>query len=379
MLGGGRWALAGALVAGVLVWAVPAHAHVQTVADRNDRPGPLDIRSARHAHSGSKVTHTITTFGAWRPALLGLRTPNFFALSISTDGDAPAERVVVVYSAGGRVTARIYSGDGRFVAGATAAKPNARTVRISFLRSRLGTGLQYRWQALSFFASPRTCPRGCVDRAPNRGRILHDIRAPVVSFPVPGVPPAPTYDVSFTVSDAGGAGLAEWRLEQRDLGSTTWNEVGTGTSVGIQNVSFPAAAGDNDEFRVVAVDKHGNTTTSPVRIVSVPVDDGSFTFGGTWTAGGSPLDFMGTLRTAGDPGATASYAFTGRHVALVAPGGTGSAQVVIEGVIQPGINLASFTGPRQIVFEASFPTATPQTLVLTVLGGPFPIDGIIVR
>jgi len=379
MRSGGSRALLGALVAGVLAWAAPAHADIRSVTDGNDRPGPLDIKSARHAHSGSRVTHTIATFGAWRPALLGLRTPNFLALSISTDADAQAERIVLVYSAGGRMRATIFSGDRSFVGGATAAKPSARTVRITFLRSRLGTRPGYRWQALSFFASSGTCPRGCLDRAPNSGRVLHDIRAPVVSFPVPGVPAAPTYDVSFTVSDAGGAGLAEWRLEQRDHGSATWNAVETGTSVGAQSVSFPAAAGDNDDFRVVAVDKHGNSTTSPVRIVSVPFDDGSFTFGGTWTAGGSPLDFMGTLQTAADPGATASYTFTGGHVALVAPGGVGSAQVVIEGVVQPGINLASFTGPRQIVFEATFPTATPRTLVLTVLGGPFPVDGIIVR
>ena len=69
-----------------------AYADTRAISDGNDRLGPLDIRSARHAHDGARVVHTISTFSTWRVGLLGLNTPNLFALEISTDADPALER-----------------------------------------------------------------------------------------------------------------------------------------------------------------------------------------------------------------------------------------------------------------------------------------------
>ena len=374
--------VATAVVVSVLAGTQTAFAGTGTTPDANDRPGPLDIKSASQGHQGSaRVTHTITTFSSWRIGILGTNTPNFFSVEISTDSDRAPERTVLAFSAQGRMVGWVFGPNGQFVGSATASRPNNRSVRVSILRSRLGSPAGYRWQALSFFRAPGACRRGCLDRAPNgSGRVLHDLTAPTVSFPQPGVPADVSYDVAFSVADTGGAGIAQWRLERRPFGTTTWSPVlPPGTTSGDQSVPFTAAEGQDDEFRVVVSDHHGNTSTSPVRIVSVPEDDDSFTYNPAWTMGGTPDDFLDTLHTSSEVNATASYIFNGSYVALVAPAGVGTAQITIDGASHGSVDLSTFTGSRQIVFQTSFPSASELTLAVTVIGGTVPIDGIIVR
>ena len=253
----------------MLAVAETAQAGTDTVRDRNDRPGPLDIRSASQGHSGTKVTHTIRTFANWPIGLLGPSTPNFFSLEISTDSDRAVERVVVIFSTPGRMIAGVFTRSGSFLARTGASRPNAHTVKVTIRRALLGNPAGYRWRALSFFRSPSPCGDGCLDRAPG---LRHDITAPTVSFPLPPPPASMMYNLDFTVGDVGGSGLALWRLEQRDVpGPGPWTVVDSGTAPGPQSVPFTAALpGDTDEFRVVGVDRHGSRTVSPIRAVTVP-------------------------------------------------------------------------------------------------------------
>lgn len=249
-----------------------AQANAYTEQDANDVAGPLDIRSASHRHAGTKLVHTIRTFSGWRAGLLGARTPNYFLLELNTDSDTPPERSILVVSRKGRVVALVFGpGPRRRYLGTVVAKhPNRKTLRLVIPRRRLGYPAGYRWQAFAFYKSKRACKRGCFDRAPNGGaasRVLHDIRAPKIVFPelTPG---GLVYDVKFTVRDAGGSGLAWWRLEHRDPGGD-WGAYPDVTDVGDQLVEFTAdAAGDVDDFRVVAQDNHGNRRVSPVRSVT---------------------------------------------------------------------------------------------------------------
>jgi hypothetical protein len=246
-----------------------ALAGTDTVRDRNDRPGPLDIRSASQGHSGTKVTHTIRTFANWPIRILGPSTPNFFSLEINTDRDRALERVVVIFSTPGRMIAGVFTRSGSFLGRAGASRPNAHTVKVTIRRGLLGSPPGYRWRALSFFRSPSPCGGGCLDRAP---RLAHDIAAPTVSFPQPPPPVSTSYNLDFTVGDIGGSRIASWRLEQRDVpGPAPWTLVDNGTGPGPQSVPFTEAqSGDTDEFRVIAVDRHGNRTVSPIRAVTVP-------------------------------------------------------------------------------------------------------------
>ena len=380
-------ALLALLAAGVcLSLAGPAQANVLTRSDGNDTRGPLDIRSASHGHAGSLVTHTIRTFAPWSKAVVGPRTPNAFAVFVSTDGDAAPERIVLAFSSGGRMVALVVRPNGSLIGRAAAVKPNGRTVRMSIPRARLGSPAGYRWQAFSYFETGTgRCANGCLDRVPNAtARVLHDIRAPLISFPAPpGISTATTYDVAFSVSDTGGSGLQSWRLEHRLLGSPTWSTATSGTTVGAKTHSFQSAENADDQFRVVAVDRHGNTTVSPVRFVSVPLDDQALTYGGAWSGTGAlATDFMATRQSSSEVNATASYTFTGDYVAWIAPGGgPGIASVSIDGLFQASVDLSLFGGPQQVVFErSSLPTPGPMhTILITVDSGTAPVDGIVVR
>jgi hypothetical protein len=362
-----------------------AQANVVTRPDRNDTSGPLDIRSASHGHAGTALTHTIRTFGTWSRAVVGPRTPNAFLLFVSTDADRAAERVVLVFASASRMVALVLRPNGALVGRASATKPNGRTVRVSIPRARLGSPAGYRWQAFSYFESGSgTCSNGCLDRVPNASTtVRHDITAPQISFPVPGLPPSTTYDVAFSVSDTGGSGLQSWRLQHRLLGTPTWSTVASGTTGGSKTHQHVSAEDADDQFRVVAVDKHGNTRVSTTRLVSVPVDDVALTYAGTWVGtGAAATDFMATRQSSSEVNATASYTFTGDYVAWIAPGdaGPGVATVLVDGLNPVQVDLGLFSGPRQVVFQQSaFTTPEPHTILIRVDSGTVPVDGIVVR
>jgi hypothetical protein len=363
-----------------------AHADTRRISDANDRPGRLDIRSASHGHSGARVVHTISTFGRWPGRLLGPNTPNLFAVEISTDGDRGLERVVLVFFQNGRMVAGVFRVRSRrlvFVGSASASKPTARSVRVSIRRSRLGTPAGYRWNAYSQFGSAASGCNLCIDRAPNSRRVLHDITDPTIALTsFPSIPPDIEYDVSFRVSDRGGAGLRRWQLQHRLLGDPTWTTVESGRTGGLKSHHHVAEEDDDDQFRVVAVDRHGNRRVSPARIVSVPIDDTSpdLVYNTPWALGGVLGDFRTTLSSSTMPDDTVTYTFNGRYVAWVAPGGgDGVASVLIDGVSAPDVTLADFSGRRRIVFENTFPSVGDHTIKITATSGTVPVDGIVVR
>ncbi len=379
--GRGRSLLLAAAVLVSLVGAGTARAGTSTVPDADDVSGRLDISSASDGHAGTKtVTHTIRTFAAWPVGLIGPRTPNYFLLELSTDADPAPERSVLIVSSAGHMVGLLFGPNSRFITSVHASRPNRHTVKVSIPRSRLGNPAGYKWQAFSFFRAPGACHAGCQDRAPDgTTRVLHDLRAPTIDFPAQPVPADVGYDVNFSVADTGGSGVASWSLQHRLFGTTTWAEVDNGNSGGPQVSPQLSAEDQDDQFRVVATDGHGNTRTSLVRTVSVPVDDDSFTYAGTWATGGSITDFLGTLHTSTDTSATATYIFNGSYVALVAPGGTGTARVTINGSNPVVVHRGSFSGPRRIVFQRSLANAAERTLKVEVMGGTFVLDGIIVR
>jgi hypothetical protein len=362
-----------------------AYADSKTVSDGNDRPGLLDIRSASHAHDGARIVHTISTFSRWRLGVLGPKTSNLFALEISTDSDPALERVVLVFSKNGHLVAPIVRlPSGAVVGSASASKPNGRTVRISIPRSLFGAG--YRWNAHSQYRKAGgACSEFCIDRAPNSGRILHDIAAPTIQLTsFPAIPLDVEYDVSFTISDKGGAGLDSWELQYRPFGTSSWTTVESGTTGGLKTHHQVSAEDNDDEYRVVAIDRHGNEAIRE-RLVSVPIDDtsGQIVYSGTWTHGpGDPLDFRDTLSTTVDGFAEVALTFTGQYVAWVAPGAVdgASAQLTVD-TTGYEVDLTEFSGRRRIVFQHTFANVGTHTISIQLLSSPatLPIDGFIVR
>jgi hypothetical protein len=370
-----------------------AYADSRAISDGNDRPGPLDIRSASHAHNGERIVHTISTFNRWRLGVLGPNTPNLFAVEISTDGDRALERVVLVFSRNGHLVAPIIRlPSGAVVGSASASRPNSRTVRVSIRRSLLGNPSGYRWNAHSQYRKAGgACSQFCIDRAPNRGRVLHDITAPRAFFfgSWSAVPPAPEYDVDFSVFESGGSGLASWRLEHRSFGETMWSVLASGVAGGSKTYHQIATQGDIDQFRIVAADHQGNRTVTPVRTVSVPIDDTNvaLTYSSGWSVLGLTSAFLGTLHSGDDDGLPASvtYAFSGSYFAIVAP--TGNDWIDSKGsVFVDGIHVGDFfpgnllEGSRRIVFSrGGLDPDVSHTLRIDVAQQWLPLDGIIVR
>ena len=376
-----------------------AFADTRRISDRGDVPGRLDIRSATHGHAGNRLVHTISTWGSWPVGLLGPGTPNLFALEISTDADRALERVVLVFSTSGRMVARVFRVNRRrltFVGSARASKPNARTIRVVVPGARIGAPAGYRWNAHSQFQAPGACSRACVDKAPNTGRVLHDVTPPTIvltSFPPLPLPLIPTdveYDVSFRVEDAGGAGLRLWQLQHRPFGTAAWTTVASGAGAGLKSHHHVGMEGDDDQFRVIARDGSGNVRVSPVRTVSVPVDDRNpaLTYSGQWALAGGDGDFLGTLSTSSDnvTPAAVDYEFSGSFVAIVAPAGI--AWVNSKGSVAiDGMHMGDFfpgriaEGNRRIVFsQGGLDPAVPHTLRIVVAdSGTLPLDGIVVR
>jgi hypothetical protein len=261
--------LAVALVA--LAGAGVARAGTDTFQDTDDQRGPLDISSVEQGHAGGNVTHTITTYEAWPGSLLARRTANFLLIEINTDADRAPERNVLIVMARGRLIAAVLDQQARQLLGrASVSRPDRHAVEFSIRPGLLGNPAGYRWRVLAFFEGERMCRRGCLDRAPNGTRVVHDLRAPFISFPQPPSPAQTLdYNVVFTVRDAGGSGLAFWRLEQRieDSGAA-WNTVGEGATIGLQAVLFTAGMpAESDQFRIIAEDEHGNQRISPLRTV----------------------------------------------------------------------------------------------------------------
>jgi hypothetical protein len=161
-----------------LIPVANAQADTRRISDGNDVSGRLDIRWASHAHAGARLVHKISTFGTWGPRLVRRSGTNLFSLDISTDGDRRPERIVLIYSRSGRMIADVFrfsGGNLTPIGSASASRPNARTVRVSIPRSRLGDPSRYRWSAHSQYKKAGACSNFCVDSAPNTGRVLHEI------------------------------------------------------------------------------------------------------------------------------------------------------------------------------------------------------------
>jgi hypothetical protein len=106
------------------------------------------------------------------------------------------------------------------------------------------------------------------------------------------------------------------------------------------------------------------------------------TYTGTWaTTGADSPDYLGTLHTSSDAAtpATVSFTFQGSSVAVIARGSCGDATVAIDGgTAQPAARLCG-NEHRAVVFSAPADATTPHVLTLTVTGGTFGLDGIVVR
>jgi hypothetical protein len=375
------WLVAALGVIIAVALAAPGLARAATISDPDDVHGKLDIASVTQEHGATgPVVHTITTYGPWRGRAISIRRGSAFLIDFDTAGGTRAERFAIIYRSHGILRVAVLTRNGRELGFGSATRPNLRSIRVSVPRRLLGNSNGYRWRLFSIYFGPG-CRAACVDRAPDSGQAIHDLTAPAVTFPKQALPASTTTAVRFAVIDKGHSGLAGWTLQARDVGDTAWADVASGSASGNQSVTVNGAQGDRRQFQVVASDRAGNASTSRMRRVTFPVDDGNagMTYTGTWaTTGAEALDYLGTLHTSSDTAATVSYPFQGSSVSIIARGSCGDAAVAIDGgTAQPVAQLCG-NEHRAIVFTAPV-DATPHVLTLTITGGTFGFDGIVVR
>jgi hypothetical protein len=383
------------LAAGLLAApAATASAHEDVRKDGNDVRGPLDLRAAAVGHKGEgSVTHTLTTYGSWKPKLL--RGGSYFAIAFDTDADpTDFERCAFALYQNG-LHGQLSNCGRRKVGKVDVRKPSARSIEFTVgLRKLLGPeGGDYRWEAFSFYRNDHGCAKACSDSVPNHPPLLlHDLTSPQVtprSFPDPttNVSADTSFAVEFGVSDNGGSGIASWKLRQRPMNGTKWMPVGDGNDGGHQSVNVDAAEGDQLQFQVIAVDQQGNRTAGAPNDerVTVPIDDedGSITYSsGDWTApsAGNGGYFERTRHHTVTTGATASFSVTStvqnaRVRILGGPGNSAATMTIDGGTPIPLDPETSATTRRAVIGNVTLGSPGKHDVVIAVASGPFNLDG----
>lgn len=136
-------------------------------------------------------------------------------------------------------------------------------------------------------------------------------------------------------------------------------------------------------WTVRAEDSVGHTSTSAITRTLRIVDETVSVEKGTWGTATSSALLGGRGIRATYPGASTSYAFTGRSVSWVASKGPayGTAQVRVDGTLVRTIDLsASTTKHQQVVFAQNFWEVGPHTIEIRVVdtGKPVLSDGFAV-
>jgi hypothetical protein len=167
-------------------------------------------------------------------------------------------------------------------------------------------------------------------------------------------------------------GIATYTLGQA-IGSAAYTTV-TSTATGTW-VDRSLAIGSFYTFRVRAKDRAGNTggyAYGPqIRPLLAQQTASALTYTGGWTTSSSSSASGGSTRFATKAGASVSYRFTGRAVAIVAPKGPtrGSIRVYVDGAYLGAVSTYRSSGQsRMLVFAKHWTTSATRTIKVVVVG-----------
>jgi hypothetical protein len=134
-------------------------------------------------------------------------------------------------------------------------------------------------------------------------------------------------------------------------------------------------AGHTYRYRVYAVDKAGNTSsslyTATMRTIAYQDASAAIKYVPAWSGTSSTAYYGGTARYTNTAGRSASLTFTGRSVSwLAALGPTrGSARVYVDGHLISTVNLNSVTSTaRRVVFAKTWSASGTHTIKVVVVG-----------
>lgn len=389
-----RTPIAVALLAALVLSLLPASAsgHTLTRTDGNDTNGPLDVAAVRSTHTGSAATFRITTHGSFTNSHID-GDNGFVEVDIDTNGDREIDFIAVIFYAAGKMRGVLLRGNGNLVTRSLAAKRvSSRAVQVTVPFSKIGKPKSFDFAVFSFFAaSPCSENRPCVDAVPNRYPLLRqDLTAPTVKWR--SVPTYSTesgtglsFDVAFSViDDPHGSGVGRWTLQRREVGSSTWVDVKSGTTKR-PTVSVPGDEGATYQLRVLAQDKQGNKRFSTIRKTTIPYDDANveFDYQGDWTGlTGTAGAFRGTVHV-GEQDAVLSFTVPGgRQLCLLGgtAAGSAAASLTVNGDANGSWTEGTGTAARDVIGCRNVGSlgSTLSVTVTVTSAAAFVVDGIVV-
>ena len=183
--------------------AVPALANHTTQPDGRDTRGLLDVAEIRFDHFPGPLEWTFVTFRGW--TLDRLWDHGYLLVRLDTRGDDDPDYLAMVRSDGRDLVAELFRirRDGRQVAlGLLESRKDSQrvtSVQVPMDAIEIGKGrTSYWWSATTAFVSS-VCPKTCLDRVPDEGRVEQ-----VLPTPSPSPSPTPSPSPSPTPSPTGG-------------------------------------------------------------------------------------------------------------------------------------------------------------------------------
>jgi hypothetical protein len=160
---------------------------------------------------------------------------------------------------------------------------------------------------------------------------------------------------------------------QRSVDGGAWSVLTK--SVPTTSKTVGAAGTHSYRYRVVAVDKAGNTKTGAaggaVTVSARGDTSSSIAYTGRWTTAKSTAYTGGVTHYAAASGAKATFKFTGRGFSWIASNcpTRGSARVYVNGVDVKTVSLyAATTAHQRLAFTKTWSTAGTRTITIQVVG-----------
>ncbi|HEX5825433.1 MAG TPA: hypothetical protein VFY18_13325, partial [Candidatus Limnocylindrales bacterium] len=179
--------------------------------------------------------------------------------------------------------------------------------------------------------------------------------------------------VDATGTDTGGAGIARYELARSTDGGTTWTTLSTTLTTPTYLTTVPASG--TVRYRVRAVDLVGNMglwTTGPVLTPGlVQQTAGAVQFAGAWATVTSTAYSGGSARASSVAGASATFTFTGRSIALVSTKAAvrSTVRIYVDGTLVATIYpYASPTAYRIVTWQQTWTTSATRVVKLVVAG-----------
>jgi subtilisin family serine protease len=215
------------------------------------------------------------------------------------------------------------------------------------------------------------------------GRILDVANAIDLTFPIQPLPvtAAPRVDTTLGTSTAvthlvwpyatDASGIDSYRVRYRPASSATWTWATTGTTNRYVDPTLTIARSYVVEVR--ARDRGGNESvlTFPLKLVRSQENVAAITYTGTWKPSSSSSASNGATKYATGAGASATFSFTGKGVAVIVPKSTtrGSAKVYVDGVYVKTVSTYSSSAQsRRVVFSQTWATSGAHKVKLVVVG-----------